>query len=125
MGKDCGGKNQSRARAAQPRNHLADDECQQAPAQRTCQAVRVGHVVEVEWAGSGDARDDPYFLNAQQNEDRPENIHELYSDEQKPEGKSLVFIQSFAGEAGTIMADEQFTLLFLKSRPLSFLNLHR
>src|ERR1700693_2222898 len=47
------------------------DACPHGPPNRRHQAVRVGHVVKIQWIGGGDPRNDPDSFDAQHHEDRP------------------------------------------------------
>ena len=76
---------QQDAAAALPDEDGNDSAEQQRQRNRSRQAVRVGHVVEIERVGFGEAGRDPQPLDAQQHQDRPDHIQPLHGDEPHPQ----------------------------------------
>jgi hypothetical protein len=71
---------------------------------RTGQAVRERHVIAIERICRGDPGNDPDLLNPQQNQDCPDDVDELYGDEQDPRGND--WLPGLASEAGSVVTDK-------------------
>jgi len=66
--------------------------------------VRIGHVVQVERICRGEARNDSEFLDAEENERRPNHVEQLDGDKEHPEGDGAVdFLRR---EAHAVVANE-------------------
>ena len=86
------------------RNSPIDSGRANRPKDRTGQAMRERHVIEIERICRGDPGNDPDLLNPQQNQDCPDDVDELYGDEQDPQGND--WLPGLACEAGSVMTDE-------------------
>src|SRR5450432_615758 len=99
----------ARANRSGTKEHAVRDAAHDRPRDRGEQAVRIGHVEEVEWVRGRDAGNDADFFDAEEDQRRPDDIEQLDGEEEHPEWDGA--ISALGAEAYAVVADEHVEFL--------------
>ena len=102
--REHGARHEDRSRRMSSPDKSEAHECGGRPQQRCYKAVRVRHVIQVEWIRGGESRHDSDLLDPEQDERGPDHIEPLNSDEQQPQWNP--WLKSFRGETDAVVTNE-------------------
>src|SRR4029077_11419817 len=98
----------ARLSACRAREKLIGAPADARPENGRQQAMRVGHVVQIERIRRGDSGHDAHLLDAQENARGPENVQKLYRQKKHPERNRR--LSALGGEARAIVAYKHCSL---------------